>query len=170
MIKTSDEMRKLIFLLIALVAMTTQAQADGKVVFTASAPDAVVVGDQFRLSYTVNTIKVRDFRVPSIKGFEVLMGPNRSQRMQSINGVTNNSITFTYILMATAEGEYSIPGATITADGNQMVSNSVKIKVLPPDKTGNTADGKGTASSGNQSGTSSSVSNQDLLITATILH
>ena len=167
MIKTSDEMRKLIFLLIALVAMTTQAQADGKVVFTASAPDAVVVGDQFRLSYTVNTIKVRDFRVPSIKGFEVLMGPNRSQRMQSINGVTNNSITFTYILMATAEGEYSIPGATITADGNQMVSNSVKIKVLPPDKTGNTADGKGTASSGNQSGTSSSVSNQDLLITAT---
>lgn len=73
MIKTSDEMRKLIFLLIALVAMTTQAQADGKVVFTASAPDAVVVGDQFRLSYTVNTIKVRDFRVPSIKGFEVLM-------------------------------------------------------------------------------------------------
>ena len=31
-------MRKLIFLLIALVAMTTQAQADGKVVFTASAP------------------------------------------------------------------------------------------------------------------------------------
>ena len=69
--------------------------------------------------------------------------------------------------MATAEGEYSIPGATITADGNQMVSNSVKIKVLPPDKTGNTADGKGTASSGNQSGTSSSVSNQDLLITAT---
>lgn len=56
------------------------------------------------------------------------MGPNRSQRMQSINGVTNNSITFTYILMATAEGEYSIPGATITADGNQMVSNSVKLK------------------------------------------
>ena len=47
--------------------------------------------------------------MPSIKGFEVLMGPNRSQRMQSINGVTNNSITFTYILMATAEGEYSIP-------------------------------------------------------------
>ena len=46
MIKTSDEMRKLIFLLIALVAMTTQAQAGGKVVFTASAPDAVVVGDQ----------------------------------------------------------------------------------------------------------------------------
>ena len=43
MIKTSEEMRKLIFLLITLVAVTTQAWADGKVVFTASAPDAVVV-------------------------------------------------------------------------------------------------------------------------------
>ena len=167
MIKTSEEMRKLIFLLITLVAVTTQAWADGKVVFTASAPDAVVVGDQFRLSYTVNTIKVRDFRVPSIKGFDVLMGPNRSQRMQSINGVTNNSITFTYILMATAEGEYSIPGATITADGNQMVSNSVKIKVLPPDKAGGNTGGSSASSSSSPTGTSSSVSNQDLLITAT---
>ena len=167
MIKTSEEMRKLIFLLITLVAVTTQAWADGKVVFTASAPDAVVVGDQFRLSYTVNTIKVRDFRVPSIKGFDVLMGPNRSQRMQSINGVTNNSITFTYILMATAEGEYSIPGATITADGNQMVSNSVKIKVLPPDKAGGNTGGSSASSSSSPTGTSSSASNQDLLITAT---
>lgn len=95
------------------------------------------------------------------------MGPNRSQRMQSINGVTNNSITFTYILMATAEGEYSIPGATITADGNQMVSNSVKIKVLPPDKNREYGRWQRNCSSGNQSGTSSSVSNQDLLITAT---
>lgn len=168
MIKTSDEMRKLIFLLIALAAIVSHAKADGKVVFTASAPDAVVVGDQFRLSYTINTIKVRDFRVPSIKGFEVLMGPNRSQRMQSINGVTNSSITFTYILMATAEGEYSIPGATITANGNQMVSNSVKIKVLPPDKTVNNQNGKATSSSGSQSGTSSSVSNKDLFITASV--
>lgn len=35
--------------------------ADSKVSFTASAPDVVAVGDQFRLSYTVTTQKVRDF-------------------------------------------------------------------------------------------------------------
>lgn len=128
-------MRKLVFLWIALVVVSLQALANDKVSFTASAPDAVAVGDQFRLAYTVTTQKVRDFRAPSIKGFDVLMGPSRSQQssMQIVNGVSTStsSITFTYILMATAEGSFTIPGATITADGNQMVSNSVQIKVLP---------------------------------------
>ncbi len=41
-------MRKLIFLWIALVVVSLQALANDKVSFTASAPDAVAVGDQFR--------------------------------------------------------------------------------------------------------------------------
>ncbi len=49
-------MRKLIFLLITLVAVSTNVFADGKVSFAASAPDVVVVGDQFRLIlYSDNT-------------------------------------------------------------------------------------------------------------------
>ena len=169
-------MRKLIFLWIALVAVSLQAFADEKVSFTASAPDAVAVGDQFRLSYTVTTQKVRDFRAPSIKGFDVLMGPSRSQQssMQIINGVSTStsSITFTYILMATAEGSFTIPGATITADGNQMVSNSVHVKVLPADQAAAAASSGGSNSSGQQSNTSrassgTSISNQDLFIAAT---
>ena len=168
-------MRKLIILWIALVVVSLQALANDKVSFTASAPDAVAVGDQFRLAYTVTTQKVRDFRAPSIKGFDVLMGPSRSQQssMQIVNGVSTStsSITFTYILMATAEGSFTIPGATITADGNQMVSNSVQIKVLPADQAGAASSGRGNSSQqGNTSRASSgtSVSNQDLFILPTI--
>lgn len=167
-------MRKLIFLWIALITVGLQAFADEKVSFTASAPDAVAIGDQFRLSYTVTTQKVRDFRAPSIKGFEVLMGPSRSQQssMQIINGVSTStsSITFTYILMATAEGNFTIPGATITANGNQMVSNSVHIEVLPADQGGTSSGGSNNnGQQGNASRASSgtSISNQDLFITAT---
>ncbi|MBC5605702.1 BatD family protein [Bacteroides difficilis] len=159
-------MKKLIIILIALIAYSTQAFAD-KVSFTASAPDAVVVGDQFRLSYTVTTQKVKDFRAPSIKGFDVLMGPSRSQQSstQIVNGnvTSTSSITFTYILMANTAGEYTIGGASIVADGNQMVSNSVKIKVLPQDQ--NSHGGQGGSSAHSSSGTS--VSDQDLFITAT---
>ncbi len=159
-------MKKLIIILIALIAYITQAFAD-KVSFTASAPDAVVVGDQFRLSYTVTTQKVKDFRAPSIKGFDVLMGPSRSQQSstQIVNGnvTSTSSITFTYILMANTAGEYTIGGASIVADGNQMVSNSVKIKVLPQDQNSN--GGQGGSSAHSSSGTS--VSDQDLFITAT---
>lgn len=159
-------MKKLIIILIALIAYSTQAFAD-KVSFTASAPDAVVVGDQFRLSYTVTTQKVKDFRAPSIKEFDVLMGPSRSQQSstQIVNGnvTSTSSITFTYILMANTAGEYTIGGASIVADGNQMVSNSVKIKVLPQDQNSN--GGQGGSSAHSSSGTS--VSDQDLFITAT---
>ena len=168
-------MRKIVFLWIALIAVSMNAFADGKVSFTASAPDAVAVGDQFRLSYTVTTQKVRAFRAPSIKGFDVLMGPSRSQQssVQMINGQTTStsSITFTYILMATAEGDFTIPGATITADGNQMVSNSVQVRVLPADQSAN---GASSGNGGKQSGdvasrasSGTSVSNSDLFITAT---
>ena len=166
-------MRKIVFLWMALMIVSIHAFADGKVSFTASAPDAVAVGDQFRLSYTVTTQKVRDFRTPSMKGFDVLMGPSRSQQksVQIINGETTStsSITFTYILMATAEGSFTIPGATITAEGNQMVSNSVHINVLPADQAGGGASGNGGRQSGSTSRASSgtSVSNSDLFITAT---
>lgn len=162
-------MRKLIIILMALIAYSTQALAD-KVSFTASAPDAVVVGDQFRLSYTVTTQKVKDFQVPSIKGFDVLMGPSRSQQSstQIINGsvTSTSSITFTYILMANTAGEYTIGGASIVADGNQMVSNSVKIKVLPQDQSSNSGQNSNNNSSVHSS-SATSVSNQDLFITAT---
>ena len=159
-------MRKIVFLWIALLAFATQMYADDKVTFTASAPDAVAVGDQFRLSYTVNTQKVKDFRAPSIKGFDVLMGPTRSYSMQSINGNTTESLTFTYILLAQKEGEYTIPGATITANGDQMLSNSVKIKVLPADKAGSSQNGGG-QSTGRSTSSGTSISNSDLFITAT---
>lgn len=158
-------MKKLIIILMALIAYSTQMLAD-KVSFTASAPDAVVVGDQFRLSYTVTTQKVKDFRAPSIKGFDVLMGPSRSQQSntQIVNGnvTSTSSITFTYILMANNAGEYTIPGASIVADGDQMVSNSVRIKVLPQDQ----GDSNSSSSSSTHSSFGTGVSNQDLFITA----
>lgn len=165
-------MRKVI-LLFTWMIMVLNVWADGNVTFVASAPDVVVSGDQFRLTYTVSTQKVRDFRAPNIKGFEVLMGPSRSQQSstQIINGnvTSTSSITFTYILMADKEGTYTIPGATIVADGENKTSNSVQIKVLPPDQTG------GSSSNGGSSGRASSrnqvagskITNQDLFITAT---
>lgn len=169
----NKRMRKTIFLWIVLLFVSTFAWADGKITFTATAPDAVAVGDQFRLQYTVTTQKVRDFRVPSIKDFELLMGPSRSQQssVNIINGKTTatSSITFTYVLMANAEGNFTIPGATITADGNQMVSNSVQIKVLPSDNTSASNNGSGSqrGESASRASSGTSISSNDLFITAT---
>lgn len=127
-------MRKVIFFLL-LILTTVHAWADNKATLTADAPDVVVSGDQFRLTFTVNTQKVKDFRAPSItKGFDVLMGPSRSQQSstQIINGKvsSSSSITYTYILMAGDAGTYTIPAASIEANGEKIFSNAVTIKVL----------------------------------------
>ena len=161
-------MRKVILFFI-LISTVIGAWADG-ITFTANAPEVVVSGDQFRLSYTINSQKVRDFRAPSIQGFEVLMGPSRSTQSstQIVNGnVTSTStITFTYILMAGKEGDYKIPGATIVADGNNYTSNSVEIKVLPPDQTSGSSSGSSARSSRNQVN-SGKITDKELFMLAT---
>jgi len=162
-------MRKIILFFI-LISTVIGVWAD-EITFTANAPEVVVSGDQFRLSYTINSQKVRDFRAPSIQGFEVLMGPSRSTQSstQFINGnVTSTStITFTYILMAGKEGTYKIPGATIVADGNNYTSNSVEIKVLPPDDTSGAGSGNASSSSRNQAN-SGKISDKELFMLATV--
>ena len=157
-------MRKVILFFI-LISTVIGAWADG-ITFTANAPEVVVSGDQFRLSYTINSQKVRDFRAPSIQGFEVLMGPSRSTQYQNYNGVVTNSITFTYILMAGKEGDYKIPGATIVADGDNYTSNSVEIKVLPPDQSSGASSGNSARSSRNQVN-SGKITDKELFMLAT---
>ena len=158
-------MRKVILFFI-LISTVIGAWADG-ITFTANAPEVVVSGDQFRLSYTINSQKVRDFRAPSIQGFEVLMGPSRSTQYQNYNGVVTNSITFTYILMAGKEGTYKIPGATIVADGNNYTSNSIEIKVLPPDQSSSNAGSGSSARSSRNQANSGKITDKELFMTAT---
>lgn len=165
-------MRKVIFFLL-LILTTVHAWADNKATLTADAPDVVVSGDQFRLTFTVNTQKVKDFRAPSItKGFDVLMGPSRSQQSstQIINGKvsSSSSITYTYILMAGDAGTYTITAASIEANGEKIFSNAVTIKVLPPDQSASGSKGsqKSSAQVGNQAA-SGRITSNDLFITAT---
>ncbi|MDD6892439.1 MAG: BatD family protein [Bacteroidales bacterium] len=130
-------MRKLMFFLLMELTIGCVWAAD-QVTLTAEAPDVVVSGDQFRLSFTVNSQKGKDFRLPSIKGFEVLMGPSRSvsSRTYIDNGKvsSSSSVTFTYILMAGEAGTYTVPAASIEMDNEKVFSNALTIKVLPKDQ------------------------------------
>jgi tetratricopeptide (TPR) repeat protein len=101
---------------------------------TASAPSQISVGEQFRLTYTINTQNVSDFRAGNIpEELEVLIGPNRSMQSsyQMINGhaSSSSSITYTYIVVATKNGSFTIPAAHATVDGKTIASNTLTIKV-----------------------------------------
>lgn len=131
-------MKKYWFLLVLLLISISNVSADD-ITFVISAPANTVKGAQFQLQYVLRGGEGQNIEVPdNIKGFDVLFGPSVSQMYSSsnINGkVTSESnITYTYLLMAKEEGTFSLPAATVKVNGRSYKSNTVQIKVLPPDK------------------------------------
>lgn len=123
---------KRLFLIVTLFHLYLAASLSQTL--TGSAPSQVAVGEQFRLTYKVNTQNVSDFRAGSIPdAFEILMGPSTSTEssFQMVNGHTSSSssVTYTYIVVATKNGTFTIPPARVSVGGNQIHSNALKIQV-----------------------------------------
>jgi tetratricopeptide (TPR) repeat protein len=123
-------MKRLTTILGLIIAVTTAVAQT----MTGVAPSHVAVGEQFRLTYTINTQDVSDFRAGDIPDdLEVLIGPNRSMQSsyQMINGHTSSSssITFTYIVRAAKNGTFTIPPAHAVVGSKSIASNTLTIKV-----------------------------------------
>ena len=147
---------KIILFLFLLQSNYSFAQ---KVTFIASAPQGVVKDEQFKLTYTLNK-EGKDLRLPSeLNGFDIRFGPSvsSSYSTQIVNGKSSSqtSFSYTYIIVAPKEGTFSIAPASITVDGSNYRSNSLEIKVLPPDK-------EAEKSSSSQSSSSSSSTSQEI--------
>ena len=139
---------------------------------TGRAPAQVAVGEQFRLSYTVNTDDAKGFRAGDIPdAFDVLMGPSTSQQssFQMVNGHTSSSssITYTYILSAKKNGTFTIPAAHVTAGGKSITSNELHIKVSGQAQQGGQQGGRQQSSTGEIRNAGSAISGSDLFIKVT---
>ena len=129
----------ILLLFVMVCVLTVNAQ-----VISVSAPSMVSAGENFRLSFTINTDDVDDFRAGSIpSGLEVIAGPYTSQQSsyQIVNGHTSrsSSITFTYTLYADKPGTYTVSGAKARIGGKTVASHPVTIKVGAGSRHGNGA-------------------------------
>ncbi len=136
---------------------------------TGRAPAQVAVGEQFRLSYTVNTDDAKGFRAGDIPdAFDVLMGPSTSQQssFQMVNGHTSSSssITYTYILSAKKNGTFTIPSAHVTAGGKAITSNELHSGQA---QQGGQQGGHQQSSTGEIRNAGSAISGSDLFIKVT---
>ncbi len=99
--------------------------------FTASAPAAVTVGEQFQ--YVVEGSERGNLRLPEMPGFQLLAGPFSSYSSQSqwINGKMSMKtvVTYTHVLRATSEGTYTIAPATVRVGRKEYKTNEVQIVV-----------------------------------------
>ena len=117
-------------ILFSILFVKLEAQ---EVQFVGSANSVVETGEQFRLTYTLNT-EGSNFIGPAIQNFSVLAGPSQSSSssVQYINGrvMQSSTISFTFILQAIQPGTYTLSGASVVVNGKKIQSNPVTIKVV----------------------------------------
>lgn len=157
----------LIVILVWASAVVSWAQT-----LTGRAPGQVAVGEQFRLTYTVNTDDAKGFRAGAIPdAFDVLMGPSTSTQssFQMVNGHTSSSssITYTYILSANKNGSFTIPAAHVTAAGKNISSNELHIKVSGQAQQGGAQRQNPQSSTGEVRAAGTAISGSDLFIKVT---
>lgn len=136
--------------LFILAMLSIQAGWSQEVQFQATARSVVGVGETFALIYTVNA-QGANFKGPQLGNFSLLSGPNMatSSSIQSINGRTSMTVTYsyTYYLNATREGTFEIGPATLTVDRKEYKSNSLTVKVVK-----NSSGAQGSTQGGSQQG------------------
>lgn len=122
--------RKLVILLIGCSLSSFLLNGQDKV-FTASAPSAVRVGEQFQ--YVVEGSERGEMRLPPLENFQVLGGPysSFSSHSQWVNGrmTQKTLVSFTYVLKATKEGTYSIPPVIVEVGKKEYLTNEVVMVV-----------------------------------------
>jgi len=93
----------------------------------------VAENDRFQLQFTFegkNLNALKSFNPPSLKDFRVLSGPNQSQSMQIVNGVSSSSLTLSYILMPNTTGSFTIGSASIQYEGQTLTTSPIKVSVV----------------------------------------
>lgn len=144
-----------------------------EITFNGSAKNTVAVGEQFRVTYTVNA-RSSDFTMPEIKDFNVLSGVNQSSSssFQFINGQMTSSVscTYSFYLEATKEGTFTIPPATVKVNGKKIESNSITITVVKGASTAQQQGSKQQTQPPTQQETASQAPLDEMLFTKTIVN
>lgn len=163
-------MKRILFTTLLFLLFIGNISAD-EITFVAQAPKSVVVNQQFRLTFKINRANVKEPTIPDLSDFDILTGPHRStqQSYQLVNGKMSKeeSVTFTYILMAENEGEFRVPAASIMVDNKKYNSNPLRIKVLPADQN-SASQGQGGGGMQIRNSGSTNVTDEELFVRATL--
>ena len=135
-------------------------------------PSTVGEGQQFRLTYT-STEQLSNLQPPQLKDFTLLGGPSTSSStsMQVVNGQVSrsSSYSYTYILQADRQGEYTIPPATATVNGKTIKTAGATIRVTAAaSRSASAPSGGGTNQRQTAQDPASSISKNDFFIRAEV--
>jgi len=123
-------MRILFITLICLVGLCSTKAQD--VTFTVEVrTDSILMGNYFQVTFKIENGAVKNFEAPSFQGFSIIGGPNQSSSMSIINGVSSQSMSYTYFLKPQEEGQFFIEPASVEIEDTILETEPIEIKVVP---------------------------------------
>ncbi len=160
-----DEMKlKTLITCLLMAFVPIVASADDDISLVGQAQQTVIVGNKFKVRYTLNNAKSTDIREGECEAIEKLFGPSyaTSSNVSIVNGQisSTSTVTFEYVYKATKVGSYSISPASITIDGTRYTSNAIKLNIV--EEGSSSSQSSSSQSSQSSSGSSSSSSSASL--------
>lgn len=127
-------MKKLINLSCFLMLFIFQAQAEGiqeEPQFSVRVSNSsVLLGNYIEVTFTLKNSSGSKFEAPQFEGFDIVGGPNQSSSFSMMNGVTTQSISYTYYIKPKEIGNLYVEPAFIEADGTTLETQPLEIMVL----------------------------------------
>ncbi len=117
------------YLTILILLITVQSVVAQVTFKTVVSKTELGLNERLRIEFSIDRQGGDDFTPPDFSNFKVLAGPSQSSSFSSINGKTSYKLTYTYVIQPTAKGTFTIPSATVTYEGEQIKSNTVRITV-----------------------------------------
>jgi hypothetical protein len=102
-----------------------------QVSFTAQVSDRQVIQNGvFDIQFELSNAQGSGFQPPAFTDFKVVGGPSRGQSTTIINGAVSSSESWSYSLLATKKGKFTIGPASIIAGRKKLSTDPVTIEVV----------------------------------------
>lgn len=122
----------LAILLVALVFLPADMNAQDMQVTAAVSTDIIGVMDQLQLTITASggdSGQAQAPRLPRLQGLRVVGGPSLSTQYQWINGRSTSSKSFIYILLAEKEGQFTIDPVEVAVGSKIYKTQPITVRV-----------------------------------------
>lgn len=123
--------------------------------------NVVASDEQFSVTFIIEGDSPSDFSWDCPAEFQLVWGPQKSSSssVSIINGKRTSSkqVTYSYILMPTSVGKFTIPAARATVKGNQIASIPVGVEVV---QSGDSSSSAGSGQGGTSQNAGSSAQQQ----------
>lgn len=124
----------LVFLLPLLSLIPLQALGQSSVSVSASVSETTIYTGE-RVSFSVEISgsfnNVSRPELPELDGLRLLSNnPSTSRSYSYVNGQSSTTYTYSYYLVAQAQGTHQIPSATITIDGEEYQTDPIQVEIV----------------------------------------